>query len=1056
MPGKRQDGRVSKLSRPKKVIAFATPTRCYTRYKIDNRIWLQVTIAGIEYKALCDSGATTSFVSRTVAETLHKVGIARYSDTKTKIYVADGRMLHPLGKIQAPTTVEDKEIMAVYHIMPETKYQVILGIDILAQLNAVINVAAGKVYFNDTVQRNTETTYMTAIDDESGIQDKLRNFLDEEMIKFQTVKGKASDVEHVIRLKPGTTPIKQRYYPCNPNKQEIINKEIDKMLADGIIEPSNSPWSSPIVLVPKKNKEVRFCIDFRRINEVSIKDSYPLPYISGILDKLKGSKYFSTLDLKHGYWQLSLAKESRPITAFTAPGRGFFQFKVLAFGLHSAAATFQRYLDNIIGPELENIALVYLDDIIVLGRTWEEHINNLKAIFRRLQEAGLKIHPEKCHFAKQSIKYLGHIVSGKGIQTDPEKVEAIKNILPPRTKKEVRSFLGMTSWYRRFVPNFAQITTPLVHLTKKDKHWHWGDEQEQAFRKVKTALTKSPVLRCPDFNKPFQLHTDASNTGLGIALIQMEGSQERVVAYASRTLSKAEVKYSTTEKECLAVVWGIRKFRYYLEGYRFVVVTDHQCLRWLNELKKPSGRLARWAVDLQQYDFEVKYRRGQMNNLADSLSRAPLTSNGEEEEVYTVFGQTDCTWYNKKILDTTNSPESNKEYLVKDGILYRHFPGKSEEDESPWKLCIPKSDRKRILEEIHDSATAGHLGVTKSIARAAKWYYWPRMFEEIRRYVRKCILCKRHKYNQDKPLGHMYYRPISMPWEQVSTDLLGPFPRSKKGFTYLLVFQDKFTKWVECQPLRQATAAAIAKAYQDKIVFHFGTPRSVTADNGPQFASKLFKEAVQSLGTVIRFNAPYSPQTNSVERVNKVLGPMIAQYIQDDHREWDKYVQHLAFAINTAKHESTGYTPAYLNFGRELIPPNMARREAEGDPPTDRNYTHQDVAKNLTKLEDVYKLVRRKLDEAYQTQRRAYNLRRRPYSPKIGDEVYKKEYPLSNAAKHFSAKLAPKFSGPYRIKKIISPVIVLLQIPNSRRSERVHVKDIKVVGVDDTSGPTTS
>ncbi|KAK9701035.1 RNase H-like domain found in reverse transcriptase [Popillia japonica] len=711
------------------------------------------------------------------------------------------------------------------------------------------------------------------------------------------------------------------------------------------------------------------------LTEEQNKDSYPLPYISGILDKLRNSTYFSTLDLKHGYWQVPLAPASRPITAFTVPGKGLFQFKVLPFGLHSAGATFQRFLDSIIGPDLANIALVYLDDVVVLGRTFDEHLSNLHIVFSRLQEAGLQLQPAKCQFAKQSIKYLGHVVSASGIQTDPEKVAAISQISPPKSVKDVRSFLGAASWYRKFVPNFARITAPLVQLVKKNQRWFWGPEQDAAFQAVKDALRQSPVLICPDFSRPFQLHTDASEQGLGAVLIQEVDGMERAVAYASRTL----------------------------------------------------------------------------NNLADSLSRNPLPCVVEEnEEIFAVFQGNACPWYNKIYQAVTNSPSRYPEYLIHNEVLYRSFPGAH--GETPWKLCIPKSERPRILKEIHDAPEAGHLGITKSIARAANRYYWPGMFREIRRYVQKCESCARHKFSQQKPFGQMLYSPVDCPWEQVSIDLMGPFPRSRKGFAYLLVLQDRFTKWTECQALRQATATAVVQVIKEKVIYRFGAPKRFICDNGSQFTSNQFRTAAKDWGVEIRFTAPYSPHQNPVERANRVIGPMLAQYIEDDQREWDVHLPQFMFAINTAKHETTGFSPAFLNFGRSLVPPSSLWREVHNS--QDRPVPEaKDLVPELQKLRDFYQITKARLAEGFQRQRHGYNLRRRPFRPQIGQYVFKKEHVLSNAARNFSAKLAPKFSGPYKVIKTLSPNIVVLQVPGTRRMDRVHVKDLKLAPPESVAGP---
>jgi hypothetical protein len=306
-------------------------------------------------------------------------------------------------------------------------------------------------------------------------------------------------------------------------------------------------------------------------------------------------------------------------------------------------------MDRVIGPELDPYCFAYLDDIVVLGETFEQHLEVLQEVFRRLRAANLRLNPDKCQFGRRSLTYLGHVVTATGIRTDPEKVAAIQQLTTPKTPRQVRRFLGMASWYRRFIPDFSRIAAPLNRLLKKGIRWEWTPEQDAAFDTLKNRLSAAPVLACPNFGKPFVLQTDAADTGLGVALTQYIDGGDHVIAYASRSLTKPEQAYSTTEKECLAVVWGIEKMRPYLEGYRFTVLTDHQSLKWLQAIKDPTGRLARWAIFLQQHDFDIRYRKGVLNRVADALSRQPATAKDETtlEDLFTLEGAPECSWYTK-------------------------------------------------------------------------------------------------------------------------------------------------------------------------------------------------------------------------------------------------------------------------------------------------------------------------------------------------------------------------------------------------------------------------
>ena len=987
---------------------------------------------GRRYRALLDTGATCSYIRGDVADHCQRHG-KKTAPARHSVRLANGLEVSLAGDLRLTARVDNQRLTHRYAVLPTLAHPVVLGIDALRKLKVRMTFG-NRLLITDaaTIEATPGITACTPAQAEA-----LQQLLDEELPKFRKLRGTTHLTEHTIFLED-TTPLKQRYMPRNPAMQKIIDEEISKMLADGIIEPSRSPWSSPVVLVRKKNGKRRFCIDFRRVNQVTRRDAYPLPQVEATLSKLREARFISTLDLTNGYWQVPLAPENRPITAFTVPGRGFYQFKVMPIGLHSAPATFQRLLDSVIGPDLEPRAFAYLDDIIVLGRTFEEHLQNLREVLHRLQAANLRINPEKCEFGRTELKYLGHVVTAQGVRTDPDKVQAILGMPPPTNLRELRRFLGMVSWYRRFITHFSDITTPLTKLLQKKRKWSWGPEEEMAFNTLRQQLAAAPVLTCPDFTRPFTLQTDASQDGLGVVLTQEDEEGERVIAYPSRTLNQAERNYSTTEKECLAVVWGVRKMRAYLEGYHFTILTDHHALKWLQTIESPSGRLARWSLELQQYDFTIKYRKGAMNWVADALSRQP-------EEMHVMSNDTACPWYQKTKNQVTNDPTKYPEYRITEGRLYRHLPdltGRQDTEATTWKLCVPRPLRPTVLAENHDAPTAGHLGVTKTAARLAQRYYWPGMFREVAKYVRQCPSCLQYKVQQQAPAGHMHTTPVNNPWEVVSADLVGPFPRSSKGHTTLCVFQDKLTKWVEVQPLRQATAPAVTRAFKDHVLLQHGCPRMVITDNGRQFESGEFTNLLRDAGSEHRKTPPYSPQCNPVERVNRVIKTMIAQYTAENHRHWDRWITEVVFAYNTAKHESTGITPAFLNYGRELNPPATLYQPPDSTPCEAEPSCTRFRREQLTNLQDTLKLARSNQARASEGQKKHFNARHRDWRPAIGTHVMRREHHLSNAAEGFAAKLAPKFAGPYQVVQFQGPNVVILKDDNNR-SSRAHVKDVK-------------
>ncbi|KAK3108932.1 hypothetical protein FSP39_019065 [Pinctada imbricata] len=455
---------------------------------------------------------------------------------------------------------------------------------------------------------------------------KVKNFLRKHQDLFSKSDkdiGQTSLVEHTIET-GDTRPIKQRPYRIPLAKRFLAEAEIRDMAERGIIEPSNSPWCSNLVMVTKKDGSVRFCLDFRKLNACTIKDSQPLPRIDDTLDALSGAKWFSTLDCKSGYWQVSLAEKDRPKTAFSIAGGGLWQFTVMPFGLCNAPATFERLMEYVLAGLSWVKCLVFLDDIIVFSKSnFDDHLLNLSEVFERLKSANLKLSPKKCVLFKKEVNYLGHVVSAEGVKTDPKKIESIIAWPTPCNVREVRSFLGLCSYYRRFVKDFASKAKPLHKLTEKNIRFEWSKDCEASFQALKQWLTEAPILSYPIESGDFIIDTDASNVGLGGVLSQVQNGVEVVISYFSRCFSKCERRYFVTRRELLAVVAIVKQFHHYLYGRRFLVRSDHGALRWIMNFKKPEGQVARWIEVLSTYDFQVEHRQGRVHNNADALSRRP-------------------------------------------------------------------------------------------------------------------------------------------------------------------------------------------------------------------------------------------------------------------------------------------------------------------------------------------------------------------------------------------------------------------------------------------------
>ncbi|GFW93780.1 retrovirus-related Pol polyprotein from transposon 297 [Trichonephila clavipes] len=833
------------------------------------------------------------------------------------------------------------------------------------------------------------------------LSDEQRNKLSELLRKFsglftKTDKSTAAKTNVKHRIFTGDhAPINQRAYRVSPTERRIIHEEVQKMLDEGIVQPSESPWSSPVVLVRKKDGSWRFCVDYRKLNSVTKKDVYPLPRIDDTLDCLKGAKFFSSMDLRSGYWQIEIDEADREKTAFITP-EGLYEFKVMPFGLCNAPATFERMMDNLLRNFKWTMCLCYLDDIIVFSETFEDHLIRLRLVLKCLQEAGLKLNSKKCLFAAQEVKILGHHVSSNGVRPDPDKIKAVRNFPTPKNIHDIRSFLGLCSYFRRFIKGFCYLAKPLQSLLKSGVEFHWGPEEVEAFNSLKKALTSDPVLGMYDERASTEIHTDASGYGIGAVLVQIQNNVEKVIAYASRTLTKAEKNYSTTERECLAIVWATNKFRPYIFGKHFTVVTDHHSLCWLMNLKDPSGRLARWALRLQEHDFDVKYKTGKKHSDADALSRNPV-----EEET--------------KNFDP-------------DGKL--------------WLPVIPKHLRADILRHFHDAPTAGHLGFAKTYDRIRKRFYWPGMYRNVVRYVMHCRECQRRKSVPQRPPGRLVPIPPAIaPFHRIGIDLLGRFPKSAHGNKWIIVCTDYSTRYAITKALPTAEVDEIAKFLLEEIVLRHGAPRVIITDRGAVFRSRLVSSLVDLCNIDHRFTTAYHPQTNGLtERFNKTLADMLSMYVDVEQKNWDEILPFVTFAYNTAKQETTGFTPFYLLHGREA--------ETTLDtmlPFCPNDFDDNNITKIAARAEESRQLARVHTLRAQDKDRRRYDSKHQMVSYAPGDLVWIYT-PVRKVG--LSEKLLRRYFGPYQVLRRLSAVTYAVQDfdPASRKRklrEVVHVLRMK-------------
>ena len=762
----------------------------------------------------------------------------------------------------------------------------------------------------------------------------------------------------------------------------------------------------------------------------------------------------------------------------------------MPFGLCNAPATFERLMEKVMSGLQWEILLIYLDDIIVFGKTVTEMIERLQVVWSRLRQAGLKLKPSKCHLFQKSVAYLGHIVSADGVATDPSKVQAIAKWPVPKCVKDVRSFLGLASYYRRFIRGFAEIASPLHALTEKSREFVWSESCQSAFEELKGRLQTAPILCYPIPEGDFILDTDASGDGIGAVLSQVQGTDEKVLAYGSRKLSRPERNYCVTRRELLAVVVYLKYFKQYLYGRKVTVRTDHAALRWVLNFKNPEGQLARWLEVISQYDLVIQHRPGGKHANADGLSRRQCKQCGREEPVgeevkseekpqkppqeeISVIGvvaqptipveamreaqlaDKTMSWVIQAKKEGSSRPEwktvsslpaPNKTYwsqwdqlTVREGLLQRRW--ESDDGKSVrWQLVLPRPFRKEILNEVHAGQLSGHLGVRKTEAKVKYRYYWPGMSADIRSFLQSCDQCARRKSPAKKGKAPLQQYQVGVPVERVAIDLLGPLPESDSGNRWVMVVGDYCTKRMEAYPLPNATASTVALKLVQEFICRFGVPQELHSDQGTNFESEVFGEMCRLLGITKTRTTAYNPKSDGmVERFNKTLINIVAMLINPKRRQrdWDEFLPYATFAYRCTPQDSTGESPNMMMLGREVsIPVDLVTRCQE---PQDE--TNTDFAEALrTNMQEAHDRARECLGKSARRQKRNYDRHAREKGLTEGQLVW-----LYNPAKkkNLSPKLQLRWEGPWIVVKRLSDVTVRIRQRTGGKPRVVHVDRLK-------------
>lgn len=802
------------------------------------------------------------------------------------------------------------------------------------------------------------------------------------------------------------TPVAYRPYKLS-HQEKLKVREIIRDLKDkGIIRESQSQYSSPIILVKKKDGSDRMCVDYRALNRLTVRDRYPMPLIDDHIDRLGKFHYFSSLDMATGFYQIPIDEESIHKTGFVTP-EGHYEFVKMPFGLTNSPIVYQRIINETLRSFIEaGSVLVYVDDVLLLSLTVDEGIELLRRVLKTLTEAGFSINLRKCSFLTKEVEYLGRVVGQGQVRPSPRKVEALINSPHPKNVKQVRQFLGLAGYFRRYIEGYASKTACISRLTKKEVPFRWGHEQERARQEIITRLTTEPALSIFDPDLPTEVHTDASSIGYGAVLLQThKDGKKSAVAYFSKTTQCAESRYHSYELETLAVVRALQHFRHYLIGLRFKVVTDCNALKATERKKDLLPRVARWWVYLQDFAFDIEYRKGTQMSHADYLSRNPAAevNNIVRPRNWAQMTQAADGETQGLIEQLQNGQLDPRRYVYENGLLYYRYSPVGEESKL---LCfIPKGHRLSLLRIFHDEH--GHVGVEKTLDLILKHFWFPGLRQFVAKYIGHCLTCISRKRMPRAPHQHITsWQKPDVPFDTVHVDALGPLPISN-GYKFVLVMVDAFTKYSLLYPMVRQDAEELKRAVSNAISL-FGVPKLLVTDRGRMFEANSFVTWVNEMGCDVHYITPEMHHSNGqVERYVRTLLNMIRIQAANKNIQWSESIGQLQLVLNITKQKTTQVSPLNLLVGLDGATPVI--RSLIRDVAIDNTRPNRAAWRELCRTRASELLQRNRTQ-----QDSSANEKRRPARVfQVGDLVFVIKYSQS------TGKLDPGMRGPYRVLKAL-------------------------------------
>ena len=793
----------------------------------------------------------------------------------------------------------------------------------------------------------------------------------------------ANEPEMIIHLKH-EQPIGFRSRRLSFSDKEQLRSLLDDLIKNGTIKPSNSPYASPIVLTRKKNGEIRFCVDYRELNKISVKDNFPTPLIEDYLDQLKNKKHFSKLDLKNGFHHVKMADSSVKYTSFVTP-IGQYEFLKMPFGLTNAPRVFQRYLNSIFDQLIrDSKILLYLDDILIATENVEEHLDILKEVFQIAYVNHLKFRLDKCSFLYTEITYLGYLINEHGIRPSTENVEAIVNYPTPRNAKEVQRFLGIAGFFRRFVQNFSIIAKPLYDILKKDSKFKFGAEENEAFETLREKLTSYPILAVYSPHLETELHCDASATGFGAILMQKQRNEIfKPVAYFSHRTTPLESKFHRFELECLASVYAIKSFHVYLYGIKFKIIIDCDSFNLTLKKQNMNPRISRWAMVLQNYNYEIQHRSGKRMGHVDALSRC----------------------HGVLILEANTFEKVLAIKQDQDAEITKIREKLQQSEDKFFELRVPESIITNVIRTCHDDL--GHVGFDKVVQKITTVYWFPKLRERVKEHIANCLKCI--EFSPKRGKKEVYLHSISknnVPFDTIHIDHYGPLEKTGKGYKHIFSIIDAFTKFIRLYPCKSTKTEEVIK-HLSNYFRDYGTPKRIISDRETSFTSGQFSNFLEERSIKHIKIAVDTPRANGqVERFNKDLTPMLAK-LSGSPDKWDTVLEKVEFSINNTVCRSTGEKPSKLLFGVNQTGEvnDKIRQVLESMSSSDRN------------LDEMRNSASEKIVKCQVYNERAYNRKHKEATVyKVGDYVMVLN---TDSTPGVNKKLIPGFKGPYVVKKVL-------------------------------------